>query len=98
MLFFVMYDIENNKVRRLIAKYLIEMGCQRVQKSIYIANLSHDKYDRIKADLTQVQSFYDNEDSILVVPVSNENLTAMKMIGQNIDFDIVTRNKNTLFF
>ena len=31
MLFFVMYDIESNKVRYLIAKYLERHGCTRIQ-------------------------------------------------------------------
>jgi len=35
MLFFVMYDIESDKVRRLIVKYLIREGCTRIQKSIF---------------------------------------------------------------
>lgn len=35
MTFFVMYDIENNKVRYQIAKYLERKGCIRVQRSIF---------------------------------------------------------------
>ncbi len=37
MLYFIMYDIENDKVRAQIAKYLIKRGCLRVQKSIFFA-------------------------------------------------------------
>ena len=40
MLFFVMYDIESNKVRNYVVKYLERKGCTRVQKSIFLANLS----------------------------------------------------------
>ncbi|WP_311566681.1 CRISPR-associated endonuclease Cas2 [Porphyromonas uenonis] len=29
-----MYDIESDKVRRLVAKYLIGKGCTRIQRSI----------------------------------------------------------------
>src|SRR5690554_4909906 len=32
MLSLIMYDIENDKVRTLLAKYLIEKGCVRIQK------------------------------------------------------------------
>ena len=46
MLFFVMYDIESNKVRRAVAKYLLRRGCHRVQKSIFLADISSEqKYD-----------------------------------------------------
>lgn len=98
MLFFVMYDIESNKVRRHISKYLERMGCHRVQRSIYLADLPMDKYDKIKSDLTEVQSYYENDDSILVVPVSTDMLRSMRVIGQKIDVDVILRTKNTLFF
>lgn len=98
MLFFVMYDIESNKVRRLVAKYLEQKGCTRVQRSIFLADLDPQTYHQIRDDLTEVQAAYDNHDSILVVPVSTEQLKAMKVIGQSIDIDIITRSQNTLFF
>jgi CRISPR-associated endonuclease Cas2 len=98
MLFFVMYDIESNKVRRQVVKYLERKGCMRVQKSIFLASLSAEKYNDIRTDLTEVQAAYDNNDSILVVPISTDYLKAMKVIGQNIDIDIITKSRTTLFF
>jgi CRISPR-associated protein Cas2 len=98
MLFFVMYDIENNKVRNQVVKYLLRKGCFRVQKSIFLADLEHAAYQDIKNDLTEVQACYENADSILVVPISTDYLQAMKIIGKNIDIDLVMKNKNTLFF
>lgn len=98
MIFFVMYDIEDNKVRTQIFKYLQRMGCYRVQRSVFLADLPNSKYDQIRRDLTEVQAAYENNDSILVVPISTDYLTAMKIIGQTIDIDIITNKKNTLFF
>lgn len=98
MLFFVMYDIENDKVRRLVVKYLQKKGCSRVQKSIFLANLPMETYDKIRADLTEVQATYDNHDSIIILPISTDYINMMKLIGKNVDFDIITRSKNTLFF
>ena len=98
MLFFVMYDIESNKVRQQISKYLLKMGCFRIQRSIFLADLSVEKYEQIRSDLTEVQAFYENEDSILVVPVSTDLLKSMRIIGKTIDVDIIMRTKNTLFF
>ena len=71
-------DTEGNKVRTQIVNYLIRSGCHRIQKSIFLANLSHD--------------------SILLVPISTDYLQAMKIIGQTINVDVITKNKNTLFF
>jgi CRISPR-associated protein Cas2 len=74
------------------------MGCYRIQKSIFLANLSMEKYEQIKGDMVMVQSLYENHDSIIVCPVSSDILRSMKIIGQNINLDVITQNKNTLFF
>ena len=98
MSFFVMYDIESDKVRRLVAKYLIGKGCTRIQRSIFLADLDKSLYDQIKEDLAEVQSLYDNHDSIIVCPVSTDQINLMHVIGQQIDIDIITHQRNTLFF
>ncbi len=98
MLFFVMYDIESNKVRSQIVKYLIKKGCTRVQKSIFLADLDSAVYEEIRNDLAEVQEAYENQDSILIVPLSTDYLRAMKVIGQSINLDIITHSKSTLFF
>lgn len=98
MLFFVMYDIESNKVRYNVVKYLERKGCTRIQKSIFLADLSRDAYQSIRDDLTEIQSMYENHDSIIICPVSTEQLQNMKIIGQNIDVDIIMKSRNTLFF
>lgn len=98
MLFFVMYDIESDKVRRLVAKYLEEKGCTRVQRSIFLADLPIATYERIRNDLAEVQSCYENADSILVVPVSTDMMRSMKIIGKNISIDVITNSRTTLFF
>lgn len=98
MLFFVMYDIESNKVRYQIAKYLLRKGCFRVQRSIFLGDLSVEDYEKIRSDLAEVQSCYDNHDSIIIVPISTEFLRSMKIIGNSIDIDIIMKSKNTLFF
>lgn len=98
MLFFVMYDIESNKVRYNVVKYLERMGCFRIQKSIFLADLSTQKYETIKSDLAEVQSLYENHDSIIICPVTSDFLQSMKVIGKHINLDVITHSKNTLFF
>ncbi len=98
MLFFVMYDIESNKVRTLVHKYLERRGCTPIQRSIFLGNTSTEVYSEIKNDLTEVQEAYENNDSIIVLPITTDYLRMMKIIGQKIDIDIITHNKSTLFF
>ena len=68
------------------------------RQSIFLANLSMEKYEQIKRDMVEVQSLYENHDSIIVCPVSSDILRSMKIIGQNINLDVITQSKNTLFF
>lgn len=98
MVYFIMYDIENDKVRNLIAKYLKKNGCTRVQRSVFLASSNREKFNEIHQTLKQVQEFYDNSDSIIVVPVTPDSLRTMKLIGQNISIDLALGNNNTLFF
>ena len=65
---------------------------------MFQANLSMEKYDSIRKNLVEVQSLYDNHDSIIVCPVSSDLLRSMKIIGQSINLDVITQSKNTLFF
>lgn len=98
MLFFIMYDIESNKVRHHISKYLIRKGCMRIQRSIFLADLHVSVFEEIKSTLAEIQSLYENQDSIIVVPISTDYLKAMKVIGKSLDVDLIINPKNTLFF
>jgi len=98
MLFFVMYDIESDKVRYHVVKYLERQGCLRIQKSIFLADTPAETYQAIKTDLAEVQSLYENHDSIIICPVSTDLLQAMSVIGKSVSLDIILKNKNTLFF
>ncbi len=98
MLYFIMYDIENDKVRTRIAKYLEKKGCTRVQKSIFFAESKRDRYNELHKTLKEVQELYDNNDSLFFVPVSTDEIRAMKILGKNVNFDLIMDNKNTLFF
>ena len=98
MLYMVMYDIEDNKVRTQVAKYLIKKGCLRIQKSVYLAKSNRTLYTEITETLKDINEMYNNEDSIFVLPVPEEKFAHMKAFGKNVEFEIVTKPKNVLFF
>lgn len=98
LLFFVMYDISDNKVRNLVVKYLIKKGCVRIQKSIFLANLTPATFSEIHSDLKAVQSCYENEDSIMLVPVPIDFLNSMKIIGKEVNTDLILGKTDILFF
>lgn len=98
MLFMIMYDIENNRIRTHIAKYLIRKGCMRIQKSVYIIKGTKSEVRQITNTLKEVNEAYNNHDSIFVLPVPQEKFLNMKVIGKNITFEVVIESKNVLVF
>ncbi|OYT14616.1 MAG: CRISPR-associated endonuclease Cas2 [Bacteroidetes bacterium 4572_77] len=94
---FILYDIENNKIRTQISKYLIKNNCHRVQKSVFLAELKRKKYFEIHKTLKEINAMYDNHDSIFFIPVGEDILNKMKIVGLNIDFELITDPGNTMF-
>jgi CRISPR-associated protein Cas2 len=94
---FIMYDIENNKIRTQVAKYLIQNGCTRVQKSVFLANIKRKKFMEVYQTLKEINTMYDNHDSLFFVAVGEDILNNMKIVGQNIDFELITNTPNTMF-
>jgi len=98
MLYLVMYDIEDDRVRTHIAKYLLSKGCIRIQKSVYLARTRQKVFQEINDTLKEVQEAYDNADSILLVPVPSANVSSMKIIGKDIQIQSLIAPPNTLFY
>lgn len=96
--FFIFYDIENDKIRNHLAKYLIRMGCERIQKSVFLARLERSSYEQIFQTLKQVQENYDNQDSVMMVPIPEDDVRVMKIIGSTEAVDVVLSNRNVLFY
>jgi CRISPR-associated protein Cas2 len=97
MISFIMYDIEDHKVRRHVAKYLLKKGCTRVQKSVFVGRLERKTVKEMQEVLKEVQAMYDNNDSIFFLPAGEENISGMRIIGRNIDFEFAIGNRNTFF-
>jgi CRISPR-associated endonuclease Cas2 len=98
MVYLIMYDISDNKVRTQIAKYLQRQGCIRVQKSVFIARTENPHFQEIHDTLKEVNSYYLNEDSIILAPLNASDMRAMKLIGKNLHIEAITDKPNTLFF
>lgn len=97
MNYFIMYDIENNKVRTLVANYLLSKGCIRVQKSVYLCHSNFQKFNEIKKTLAEINEVYDNKDSIILIPINISDARSMKLIGQNVNIDQIVDPPNTVF-
>ncbi len=97
MNYLIMYDIEKDKVRSLIAKYLLSQGCIRVQKSVFLCHSNHAKFDQIKDTLVEINEIYENKDSIILIPLNVSDARGMKLIGQNVNIEQIIDPPNTVF-
>lgn len=98
MTYLILYDIEDDKVRKEIAKYLKKKGCIRIQKSVFMISAEHKLYEQMYKDLYEVQQFYDNTDSIILVPFNTTDARSMKVIGKDIQINTIVNKPNVLFF
>lgn len=97
MFCFIMYDIEDNKVRRLVAKYLEKNGCLRIQRSVFFASLHRSLYKKMFDDLRDIQQMYDNHDTIIFLPAGEEMIHRIGCIGQQFEFELLSQSKSTIF-
>ena len=94
---FIYYDIENNKIRRMVARLLEKQGCIRVQKSVFFARIHRRRYRELTDLLRQIQQLYENTDSIMLLPVGEDMLNSLQVIGKSFDLEGLTAPRNTVF-
>lgn len=96
MTFFVMYDIEDNRIRRHLAKYLLKKGCVRMQKSVFLGSGDARVFREISGALREINEMYDNHDSIMLFPVQSDFSQHLHMIGKNVDFQFTVKPPKVL--
>lgn len=97
VLTFIMYDIENNRIRRYISKYLEKQGYVRVQKSVFFGNVSRSLHKQVCDTLKEVNEKYENGDSIMFLPISLDMFSSLKVVGKNLDYELTINECSTLF-
>jgi CRISPR-associated protein Cas2 len=97
MTYIIMYDIENNTIRARIAKFLKTMGLRRIQKSVFMGSIARPTLTRIYDTIKAIQAEYENNDSVIFMPIAADNLKSMRLIGHEIDVEYVLYSKHTVF-
>jgi CRISPR-associated protein Cas2 len=98
MVYFIMYDIEDDRVRRQVSRYLEKKGFLRIQRSIFLAKGERAGYNEICQTLKEVNEVYENFDSIIIIPVSSDEMRSMKLIGKNVDIQAYHDKPNSMVF
>ena len=95
MIYWVMYDITENKVRNKVVKMLKNKGLMRVQKSIFIGEMNKNQKDELKIFLEMETS--DVTDSVFIFPTSRDYLYDTDLIGNGFDKELVANETISKF-
>ncbi len=95
MIAWVMYDIEDDKVRTKVAKRCKQAGLYRVQFSVFLGSIDANQKDTLEL---QIREQIDEEkDSVYIFPMSKNELQATVLLGKAFDKKMVTDEVKALF-
>jgi len=83
-----MYDIQNDKTRNKVAKACEEIGIYRVQKSVFLGELSKSQVREIATFIEDIINA--DKDSVYIFPMSRDDFDNCKLLGQAFDKDLIT--------
>ncbi len=95
MIAWVMYDIEDDKVRTKVAKLCKQAGFYRVQFSVFLGSIDANQKDTLEL---QIREKIDEEkDSVYIFPMSKNELQATVLLGKAFDKNLITDEVKALF-
>ncbi|MBP2143364.1 CRISPR-associated protein Cas2 [Methanococcus voltae] len=96
MILWVIYDIQEDKVRTRIAKSCLNFGLYRVQKSVFLGEVTKNRFEELKLITKDI---IDSEtDSVYFLPTSKEFIDKSYLLGQTFDEELVLDEVNSKFF
>jgi CRISPR-associated protein Cas2 len=98
VVFWICYDVSNNRIRRYLAKFLIKKGCIRVQRSVFLGRMRRPAFQSLCRALHEVNEMYENHDSVIVMPVSTDSADKTRFIGENVSVEWVLNPRRMLWF
>lgn len=97
MLYLITYDVQNNRKRTRLAKRLLRLGIERVQKSVFIGDLSDRQREELLAWIGRLSHSGAGLD-VLVVPLHRPVLADVQHFGQRPpDWAYLTGERKVLF-
>lgn len=96
MLTWVIYDIVETKKRSKVAKACKGYGLYRVQKSVFLGSLNRNQIDEIALKCQDIID--EDEDSVYIFPMCDEDFKKVKLLGLAFDKKLVTDEILSKFF
>ena len=95
MIVWVLYDIEDDKVRTKTAKLCKQAGLYRVQFSVFLGTLDANAKDTLELRIKDLID--EDKDSVYMFPMSKNELQATVLLGKAFDKKLVTDEVKALF-
>lgn len=95
MIIWVMYDIENDRVRSKAAKLCKQSGLYRVQFSVFLGTIEENLKDSLQLQLEELID--ELRDSVYIFPMSKRELQMTALLGKAFDKALVTDEVKALF-
>ncbi len=95
-LVWVIYDIVVDKKRAKIAKLCKNKGLYRVQKSVFLGTLNRNQIDELSLQSKEIMD--EDEDSVYIFPMCEEDFKKVKLLGQAFDKKLVSEELLERFF
>ena len=92
----VVYDIAEDAARARVARICKDAGLYRVQKSVFLGNISADAQDTIA--LRCEETIDPEVDSVYVFPMDDLSFKRVRLLGQAFDRRLVSDDVLTQFF
>lgn len=95
MLVWAIYDISSNKVRNRVAKFCLQKGLCRVQKSVFLGDLETNSIDEL--EVHSLDLIDEATDSVYIFPMCREDFAKTRLLGQQFDKKWVSGEIRELF-
>lgn len=95
MILWVLYDIEDDKVRAKIAKLCKQAGLYRVQFSVFLGTVDENGKDTLELQIRD--SMDEEKDSVYMFPMSKNELRATALLGKAFDKKLISDEVKSLF-
>lgn len=94
----ICYDISGNSLRTKIGRKIIEYGLDRINKSVYLGNITESSLTKLELAIHQwLKDKGDPQDSLIILPVTAAQIQQIKVYGLNeLDKDELSGDKSTL--
>lgn len=94
----ICYDISKNSLRTKVAKLILTVGLDRINKSVYLGAIKNSSLKILEQQLASlIQTKGSPQDSIIVIEVGKEHVLGMRVFGENqLDTEELIGEKSTL--